>query len=162
MAREIQRYPVGFGDLFQLKEGLVATRLSDELVPTAEVAELYLLNGRTSIVSAAIAAVLGGIAFVDLIVPGGELWYVWSFHVGSSVAPLGAGTELELRTNYSLAVNRFVPGPSSGRKVAGQACIAEAVRGFWMPPGAQFGAYCETVVGAPNVVGVVTYTPLRV
>jgi hypothetical protein len=158
----IQRSPLGLVDLFELKSGQTPSFLAEQIVPTVDVGDLYLLNGRESIQAAVVAGALGFGTFPDLNVPPGEIWWVWAYSV-TSAAPLGAGQSCHAKATVRLGqINAQAFSPRVSATV-GEVFSTEAAKRFYVGAGGGFGYVLESVVAGPISIGaVVTFTRLQI
>lgn len=134
---------------------------SEQVVGTIDLAPLYLLQSRETLVTTTNNAPALGANFfpTPFIVPANEIWFVWEYFVGTAA---GAGAAL----TFAPAV-RFdgIATPPMGvmqSVVATQSLWIASTRRFWATPGTEFGFLVGAVTLAPGVSGAVVVTKLRV
>jgi hypothetical protein len=157
----IQRYPYALPDFFGLKAGSTPVVIASEISCSVEVFQLYLLNGREQVSDSIAAAALGvGNTFANVIVPPGELWYVWNFHLQSTIP---AASSIRMRNAVRFASPGAAPyGPSSSG-VALEQIWTDSAAGYFVAAGGQFFAFVEALVGAAVPLNAqITFTRLRV
>jgi len=163
----ILKAPRGLTSILALRsDGQVPHNLSDIVAGTVEMRELFLLDTRESIISNSNAApavgsnVYAGAAPGDLVIPAGELWYVWHYFCNST---LGAGAAIDFCPSAQLDATPLMS--PLGPYVAGAATQnvkAPSISQFWAGPGTTFGFSVRSVTLAPSVNAGIVFTRLRV
>lgn len=161
MSDIVQRYPFGVPDLFGLKAGQTPATIGAQIQLTAPVLEYFLLNGRESLNSAPLAASIGVPNFSDMVVPDGQLWYVWHISVNLS-AVLAAGTiRYRAAIQYGSTSVQAVSEPTA--PAVGQNGWCNAKGPFLVSPGGRLGAIVEDLtLGPPSLVVSAVFTRIRV
>jgi hypothetical protein len=160
---EIQRYPLGLPDFFELKSGQTPRFLAEQIVPVVELGELYLINDRISTGVATINVAAPGYGtFPELTVPPGQIWYVWAFSVVAA-AVLTAGQTVHARSVARLGQSGTIARSPRASATAGEIWNTEAVGPFWLGPGGGLGYCIEGLAAGPIPVGAqCVYTALQV
>ena len=159
----IQRYPSGLVDLFGLKAGETPSEIAERIYCMTDIRDQVMLGAREGFASAALAvAGNGNFVFPDMIVPAGEMWWVWGYNCNPT-ASLGAGQSIKYRSmcrTFSVFPTIFSDQVSV---LALEFGGARSALDFWVQPGGQFGGVCEFIVAGPiNFSGNVTFTRIRV
>lgn len=149
--------------MLALRDSGAAPRLlADQVVGTVSMDELFLIQDRESAAGFSNAAPAVGVNFYTpaLIVPPGELWYVWHYAV---VCQPGAGAAIDLAAAVNLdglsltcTLGDFVAA------AAAQQVRARADLPFWAGPGSQMGFVTRSVTLAPTVNAGIAFTRLRI
>jgi len=145
-------------------DGAQPQQLADTVAGTVDLRELYLLNTRETLVSGVNAAPvvgLNGLGTPELIVPAGELWFVWFYAINVTT---GAAATIEAVPTanvdgtpaFAQPLGPYVTCPINGN------ARAAANQPFWAGPGTILAFACKTVTGAPTVNGSATITRLRI
>jgi hypothetical protein len=141
-------------------QGGYPSALLDTVAPMLEIKELYLAFTRESIGSAAQAAAVGAIQFLDLAVPSGELWYVWEYAV--AVAP-GAGAAARIAPAFqNTPVSFTFPTAPYQAAAATENIRVPSTRQMLWSPGTVPGCLVQSQTLAPNVTGAALITRLKV
>jgi hypothetical protein len=160
MPFDISKYAKGLPAILGLKErGRGIPVLSDILNATADIRDLYLLEGRETVNLTNIAAPAVGLNVFPEIVPVGELWYIWSLAIAATP---GAGAAIDMTVSAFLE-NLGTWNPREFVAAAATQHIRQTtVLPFWAGPGSTFGAAVRSVTLAPPISGSIVATKLRV
>lgn len=151
MAFSISKYARALPSLLDLKErGMGPREFSEQVVGTIELTQLYLLQSRESVASAATAALIVGVnaSTVPLVVPPNEIWYIHLMNV--TVAP-GAGAQADIapavRFDGASSPTLIVGGYQNA--AATQQARAFSQAPFVATPGSEFLVLVRSVTLAP-------------
>jgi hypothetical protein len=127
--------------------GEAPRELSGTLIPTVDIAGLYLLNKQTQ--AAFIVAAPANGSNPCFTVPRGEVWRLHSCH---SLAITGAGVTLDHQPymtvdGASLYMGEFMSNAANQWR----SCIMKAPS-LWLPSGAVLGVAVQALVGVPTTV----------
>ena len=165
MAFEIGKYCRALPSVLSLKvRGQGPKLLTDYVSGTLDLSPLYLLEGRETLQSSAQAAPAVGSNFfpppVDLVVPAGELWYVWHY---SLFVTAGAGAAIDMcplavidGSPSSVALGNYV------NAAATQNARGIMIEKVWAGPGTQFGFATRSVTLTPSITANMVLTRLKV
>lgn len=162
MSFSISKYARGLPSILDLKErGLGPRSLNEEIQGIVDVGPLYLLQGRVTETTAFNAALgLGFIQFTTpYVVPAGELWYVWEYSLGTTLA---AGEAITCCPAIRYDGVAAVPLAVSRAGVANTQMYIPATKPFWATPGSQFGLLVESFTLAPATAASALVTKLRI
>lgn len=163
MPLEIAALPKGLNSLLSLKaSGRGPGVLADVAAPTIELLELYLLNLReyVSMGQQTLPVVGTNNYATSVVVPPGELWYVWKYMVSASP---GAGEAIDFAPAIAIDGNPLsVPLAPYVTGAAGQDARNASGDGFWAGPGSIFQFQCRSLTLQPDVFGAAIVTKLRV
>jgi hypothetical protein len=142
--------------------GVGPQSLAEQIVGTIDCSQFFLLQGRETINTPVLAVPVLGPNFPGMVVPAGELWYVWNY---TAQCVLGAGMTLEVccswnpdgTTAFSAMLGDFT---AAG---AAQAVMARAaIPGFWAAPGSNFGFWVRAMTLLPQVQVGATISRFRI
>jgi hypothetical protein len=165
MPFEIGKYCRALPSVLSLKvRGQGPRLLSDTVTGILDLSPLYLLEGRETLQSSAQAAPAVGSNFfpapVDLLVPSGELWYVWHY---SLFVTAGAGAAIDMAplavmdgSASSVALGNYVTAAAT------QNARGIMIAPVWALPGTQFGFATRSVTLTPSITANMVLTRLRV
>lgn len=163
MPFDIGKLPRGLtGALALRNQGLTPQTLADQAVLTVESLEMFLLDTRVSTgVSDQAAPAVGANIFTQaILVPAGELWYVWHYTVAATLA---AGEAIDLAPASNLdGVSITMPVGDYAAGTAGQNVRTYIRAPFWAAAGSTLGFLVRSVTLAPLVQGSALVTKLRV
>lgn len=158
----VGKYARALPSLLTLRERGSGPREFSEVVQgTLDLRELYLLEGRETVSSAATGALVVGVNFpaTALVVPAGELWFV---HLMNTTVAPGAGAQADIAPavvfdgTTTMIVGNFV------NAAATQQARAYSNGPFVATPGSQFGLIVRSVTLAPVADVSLLVTKLRI
>lgn len=160
---EITNYPKGLTSLLSLKQqGRGPSNLSETVAPIIDVTNMYLLSLREYVsMGSQPNPVVGSNNYpTPVVVPAGELWYVWQYLVSSSP---GAGEACDIAPAVALDGNPLsVPLVPYVAAAANQDGRAASNVPFWAGPGTLFQFQARSLTLQPDVFGAAIVTKLRV
>lgn len=163
MPLDITALPKGLNALLSLRQGgLQPQVLADVVAPVIDTTQMYLLNLREYVsMGQQPNPVVGTNNYAtSIVVPPGELWYVWAYLV--SAAP-GAGEAIDLAPAVAYDGNPLsVPVANYVAGTAGQDNRSATVVPFWAGPGTIFQFQVRSLTLQPDVFGAAIVTKLRV
>lgn len=158
----ISNLPRGLLELLGLQSfGETPRNLSDVVVGTVDLNELFLLNRMQAALGSDAAPALGSRFFTTTVagfppltpVPNNELWYLHEFHVSASP---GAATAITVQPRIRASNTSLVyTTPVTITGAAGNPTVmvpANIPRGLWLPPGSEFSYLVSAITGAPGAV----------
>jgi hypothetical protein len=166
---EISKYAKGLPSLLGLKErGHGPALFSEQVVGTVDMSLLYLSQDREVAYSGLNSAPAVGVntwaaALPALVVPPGEIWYVWNYSV---IANIVAGEAIDYCPICNIdGLTASVPlAPYLASPVTG--ALQEARTGPVVPfvagAGSEFGFHVRSVTLTPDMRGAILFTRLRV
>ncbi len=155
--------PRGLISLFGLRDmGAVPAELAQTVAPTIDITEFALTNREAIYTGVVSASGVGNVSFGDPVtVPPGELWYVHSWTISSSV--LAAGQSLEMKPIYWESNFTIFGRGARASGTAGDSIVAFTDRMFLATPGSQLQVYVERIAAGPiGLAGSALITRLRV
>ncbi len=161
MPFSISKYARALPSLLDLKEkGQGPREFADQVVGTVKLDELYLLQGRETFLTAAVATpTVAAFNAFTTVVPANEIWFVWKFWVASVTAAGEAVTIMPAVLFDGISAAPLAPPQAAA---ASSGVWVAAVDTFWATPGSTFGFLCTAATLAPDVQGGVLVTKLRV
>lgn len=156
----ITNLPQGLIGLLQLRDyGATPQSLAAEAVATVDCTQLYLLNRRETVIATVVPAATGGVN-TSLVVPAGEVWYVWDMFAESSPGA-GASCRIAAAIQY-LAAGAFHPVGPYESVAAGENVRARMTDGRRLVTASGNVAFvCQTQTLAPNVLVAAVITRLK-
>jgi hypothetical protein len=163
MSFSILKYAKGLPSLLSLKErGQGPGEFSQTVVGTIDLSDLYLVDSRESQFSATMNTAVGGVNFFtpDLVVPPGELWYIYHYFV---IATTAGADSAEFVATINLDA-QLISCPVSDYVVLtiNQTKRTTNFTPLLAGPGSRFGFNVQSIAGAPVFQGGVMATRLRV
>jgi hypothetical protein len=160
MPFSISKYARALPSLLDLKEkGAGPREFADQIVGTVSVDQLYLLQGRETLLTAAVASPVVGFNAFTTVVPANEVWYVWKYWVASVTA---AGEAVTIQPSVLFDGVSSAPLAAQGAAPASSGIWVGSNEPFFATPGSAFGFLCAAVTLAPDVQGGLVITKLRV
>ena len=163
MPATVGKLPRGLVALLSLRDSGEAPRLlADTIVGTVQMQELFLLQDREVSTGPTNAAPAVGANFFtpSVVVPAGQLWYVWEYFVASSP---GAGAAIDMAAAAVLdGLSLMMPLGDYASAAATQNVRCRADHPFWAGPGTEFGFTVRSVTLAPSVAVGLIFTRIRI
>jgi hypothetical protein len=153
MAQLIQRSPLGLLSLLDSKAGGIAPNiLSDTVIPTVDILDLYGLGKRNAVQASILAAAaivgfnsLGGLALV----PPGETWRMLNI-TGRVANVVAAG--VWWAPGYVQIGAQFQATSMPVQTPTGRQGINGGLVDFWVPPGTAFGIHIQDTAIAADLL----------
>jgi len=137
--------------------------IADQLVATADLTDLYLLDTRERIDTLTEPAPAVGFNVYstgDFTVPAAELWYVWAYAL---IAAPGGAEAIRLCPCVLIDGTPMATPTGDMESAAANEQVRPWSRSkFWLGPGSQLGFIVQSVTGAPAVNASAIITRLRV
>jgi len=160
MAFSISKYARALPSLLDLKEkGQGPRDFADQVVGIVRMDDLYLLQGRETFLTAAVATPAVGFNPFTTVVPANEIWFVWEYWV-AAVTAAGEAVSIQPAVLFD-GVSAAPTGPPLAA-LASSGVWAPSAKRFWATPGSTFGFLCQSFTLAPDVQGGLLVTKLRV
>jgi len=162
MPFEISKLPRGLTGLLSLRDqGATPRLLADQVVAIIDATPMFLLDVRELPPAAVQLAPAVGVNqySAPIVVPAGEIWYVWHYTV---VGAPGAGAAIRLAPSIQpdgLPLNMVLAPYQSAAALEE---VRVAAQNFWAPAGTIFTFLAQSVTLAPRVDGALIVTKLRV
>jgi hypothetical protein len=160
VAGAITNLPQGLIGLLQLRDyGATPQGLAPDLVATVDLTQQYLLNRRETVIATGVAAAIGGVA-TNLVVPPGEVWYVWEM-LANTAPGAGAAARIAPAIQFVAAGVFHTVGPY--QTVAAnedlKASMTDGPR--YVGPGGVLAFNCQSQTLAPTVLVAAVITRLK-
>ena len=159
----VSNYIRGLSSILNAKNsGRLPSEAADQIVLTLDTRELFLINTRIyQDLGATGALAVGANPYtVPVVVPPGELWYIWYYVVAVTA---GAGAAVRYCASFSPdSGNLGVPVGVDYVSTAANEATRNVATDFWAGPGSTFSVLVQSVTLAPTASAGLILTKLRV